>query len=115
MKKLILILSVLLLVACSGGNRGYGYNVKTEIPTQTPQTNTNTQKSEGFFERTSRRERERTMYLYNPSGDSYGASIYVYKGTYDGHDFYVFQDGDGLSVIPVAMCEYYENLLKSEE
>ena len=115
MKKLILILAILLLVACSGGNKGYGYNVKSESPTQTSQSNTNTQKSEGFFEKSSRRVRERTMYLYSPSGESYSESIYVYKGTYDGHDFYVFRDGNELRVVPVALCEYYENLLKIEE
>ena len=51
------------------------------------------------------------MRVYNLQGYEF-KYIYAYKGNYDGHDFYVFQDGDGLCVVPVALCKYYESLLE---
>ena len=113
MKKLILILSILiLLVGCSSNdNKGYGYNTKTEIPVQTTQPSTNTQKSEGAFERSARITKSRIMRLYNPQGDEIGY-IHAFKGKYDGHEFYVFRTDDGLCVVPVALCKYYESLLE---
>ena len=113
MKKLILILSILiLLVSCSSNdNKGYGYNTKSEIPEQTTQPSTNPQNSEGFFARATRLEETRSMHVYNLQGYEF-KYIYAYKGNYDGHEFYVFQDGDGLCVVPVALCKYYESLLE---
>ena len=113
MKKLILILSILiLLVSCSSNdNKGYGYNTKSEIPEQTTQPSTNPQKSEGVFARATRLAESRVMNLYNLQGYELGY-IYVYKGNYDGHEFYVFKDDYGLCVVPVALCKYYESLLE---
>ena len=39
----------------------------------------------------------------------------AYKGEFDGHEFYVFMGPDKMSVIPVVMVEYYENLMKEYE
>lgn len=107
MKKLILILSIILFIGCSDNtNKGYGYDVKTK----TTSVDSTKQKMGDFWEKAITREESRTMKLYNLNGGVDGI-IRAYKGEYDGCEFYIFSSGDGLSVIPVAMCKYYEEIL----
>ena len=126
MKKLILILlgilsvcvlSIILLVGCTNDpNKGYGYNTKTEIPVQTTPEN-NVPQKKTLAEKAAEREMvygSTTMTLYSTTGKRRGYSD-AYKGEFDGHEFYVFMGPDKMSVIPVAMVEYYENLMKEYE
>ena len=67
-------------------------------------------------EKAAERERElesTTVTLYSTTGRKRGY-IDAYKGEYDGHKFYIFLGTDKMTVIPEAMVEYYENLLKPE-
>lgn len=115
MKKFIFILSIILLVGCmEDPYKKYGYNTKTKIPVQTTPENPVPQKKETFRERTTREFDYHNTRLYDLKGREIG-SVNTYKGTYDGHEFYVFSGPDKMSVVPVAMVEYYENLLKQYE
>ena len=117
MKKLILILSIILLVGCvEDPYKRYGYNTKTKIPVQTTPENPVPQKKT-LTEKAAEREREfesTNVTLYSTTGKKRGY-IDAYKGEYDGHKFYIFLGTDKMSVVPEAMVEYYEIFLKEYE
>ena len=111
MKKLILLLSILLLVGCSSNkNRGYGYNTKSEIPSQTEvpaQVDTNSsgyhkpKEKKSFWEKAAENQDARVMTLYNKHGNvETWDEVRAYKGQFDDHTFYVFISSEGLVVIP---------------
>ena len=108
MKKFILLLSLFIIISCSGNqNRGYGYNTRTEIPAESvpveqyDSTSTPVKKpTKKWYEK----HEARIMKLYDASGE-YWTYINAYKGKYDGVEFYVFKNGESTIVIPVSMCK----------
>lgn len=94
MKKiLIAICAVLVLMGCvQDKNRGYGYEVKTEIPVT--DTLTHPQEKESWATRAARNTEARYMDLYDLNGKK-ADYCRVLKGTFDGHTWYVFTDREG--------------------
>ena len=107
MKKLILLLSILLLVGCSSNqNMGYGYNTKTSTPVQVDTNSSGyhqPQEKKSWWERAAETANAQYMDLYDVNGNETVYSIRAFKGTYDGHVFYVFKMGDQFCVVPMSI------------
>ena len=90
MKKLILLISLLLIFTgcCESDNQGYGYNTKSEV--NVDQTNKET-KQPDIFEMADQRRKNYRMTLRGLDGRVM-SSCTVYKGEFDGHTWYVFYD-----------------------
>lgn len=108
MKKFILLLSLFIILSCSSNqNHGYGYNTKTEIPIESSpieQVDSSSTTVKSVKKKWYEKRNNYIMDLYDLSGKNQ-AYIRVFKGTFDGKEFYVFKDGEGIAVIPVSMCK----------
>lgn len=93
MKKIFAIIcAAALAVTCSSENKGYGYNVKTEIPVT--DTSSHPQEKESWKARAARANEVRYMDLYDLDGNKVDWCR-VLKGEFDGQTWYVFSDRQG--------------------
>lgn len=87
----LLVLS--LVVSCGPDqSKGYGYNTKTEHPETVP-SDTVSRKTDRNG-RPQRKQTSHTMNLYDLDGN-FRTYISAYKGTFDGHTFYLFKNANG--------------------
>ena len=97
MKKIFVIICAILflMASCSTENRGYGYNVKSDIPVSSvPDTSTHPQEKASWATRAARNNEARYMDLYDLNGKKVDYCR-VLKGQFDGHTWYVFTDREG--------------------
>lgn len=97
MKKIFAIICAVLFLAgsCSTENKGYGYNVKSDIPASSvPDTSTHPQGKTSFWEKFKINEEARYMKLYDLDGEEVDYCR-VLKGQFDGRTWYVFTDREG--------------------
>jgi hypothetical protein len=98
MKKIFAIIctALFLAVACSTENKGYGYNVKSEVPASSvPDTTTHPQeKISSFWDKFKINEDARYMKLYDLNGEEV-SYCRVLKGQFDGRTWYVFTNREG--------------------
>lgn len=93
MKKIFAIIcAAALAFSCSTENRGYGYDVKTEIPVT--DTSYRSPEKESWAARHARANEARYMDLYDLDGKKVDWCR-VLKGEFDGHIWYVFSDQTG--------------------
>ena len=94
MKKIFVIICAVLFLAvsCSTENKGYGYNVKSEIPASSvPDTSAHPQAKKESW---AARAEARYMDLYDLNGKKVDWCR-VLKGEFDGRTWYVFTDREG--------------------